>query len=103
MGIVLRGIVIKLSEKIHAYLQYMATISRLPEELNGDGCFSSALFRVLSGYGYHMAHSRLVMVSYIAPELVSESTIPSRSCGCRALSSSPGDVSIGLFQRRLFM
>lgn len=73
---------------------------RLPEELNGDGCYSSALFRVLSGYGYRMAHSRLVSVSYSHPDFISSSIQMSNSCGCIELSSRATDEALMKFQTK---
>jgi hypothetical protein len=74
---------------------------RLPEELNGDGCFSSALFKTLAGYGYEMAHSRLLTLRYAVPDLPA-SAPPSRSCGCKALSSNVSDAELFSFQRKTF-
>ena len=89
-------------EELSYTLKLCIFLRRLPEELNGDGCYGSVLFRVLSGHGYHMAHIRLASIRYAVPDLYPASTSPSRTCGCKALSSPAADANLASFQHKVF-
>lgn len=61
-------------------------LRRLPDELNGFGCFGGALIRVLLGAGYHVHTSENSIA--LAPS--SGAALEPDACGC--LSASRNDT-----------